>query len=95
MLSAKDIMVVLENIPKWKQLISLPEKLEALEKRVAELESKQTLTGDSCPKCKGKSYELISSQPDPTFGQMGVVQRLHKCSLCGFEETKSVDTFTS
>ncbi|MEQ1484783.1 hypothetical protein [Methyloglobulus sp.] len=95
MISVKDIMVILDKIPIWKQLIGLPSRIEALEKRVSELESKGITTGDSCPKCKAKTFELISTAPDPLFGEMGVQKRLYKCSACGFEESKNVDTFAS
>jgi hypothetical protein len=95
LVSVKDIIVILDNIPIWKQLKELPAKLEALEKRVAELENKVTLTADNCPKCKAKTFELLSTAPDPVFGEMGVQKRLYQCSACGFEESKSVDTFSS
>ena len=91
--SVKDIIAILDKVPLWKQLKELPGKVEALEKRVAELEGAPESTGEMCPRCKRDTFELISTEPDPVFGQMGVQQRLYQCSSCAFEERKSVDTF--
>jgi len=91
MISISDMLNILDKIPIWKQLKALPAKVEALEKRIAELESKPSSNDDICPKCKQKTFELISSQKDETFGELGVYERLYRCSSCGFEETKLVD----
>ena len=58
-----------------------------LRQRIAELES---LDGEQCPKCHRKTYELISSKADPTFEQVGAMQRIYECSECGFSEPTTV-----
>lgn len=58
-----------------------------LRQRIVELES---LDGEPCPKCHRNTYELISSDPDPTFGPVGAMQRIYECSECGFSEPKTV-----
>ncbi len=46
--------------------------------------------GDPCPKCKQPSWEIESSKPDPTFGDLGGQRRTYKCSECGFTEDKVI-----
>jgi predicted nucleic-acid-binding Zn-ribbon protein len=82
---------LLDKIPVWKQLKELPQKVESLEKRVAELEKNPASTDDICPKCKNNSYELISTKPHKHLGIVGVKDRLYRCSQCGFEEIKTVE----
>ena len=48
-------------------------------------------TGETCPKCKQRTFELISSKPHPEFGDLGAKQREYKCSSCNFEESKFVE----
>ena len=93
--SVKDIISILDKIPIWKQLKELPGRVEELEQRLALLENKPVSTGDICPKCKNETFELISTEPDPLMGQMGIQLRKYKCSSCNFEESKSIDTFSS
>jgi hypothetical protein len=50
----------------------------------------ESVEGEPCPKCRKRTYELESSRPDPTFGDMGAIQRTYKCSLCGFSEQKLI-----
>jgi hypothetical protein len=56
------MLALLDKIPIWKQLKELPQRVESLEKRIAELENKPISTGDVCPKCKNKTFELISTR---------------------------------
>ncbi|MEC6814004.1 hypothetical protein [Photobacterium toruni] len=58
-----------------------------LRSKISELTS---ATGESCPKCNKRIYELISSVPDETFGDLGAVKRVYKCSGCQFSESKVV-----
>lgn len=52
----------------------------------------QSAGGERCPKCGNRTFELIGSRPHPTFGEVGVVERTYKCSDCGFQEAKTVET---
>ena len=58
----------------------LKEKIRALE----------AVEADPCPKCRKRTYELESSRPDPTFGEVGAIRRTYKCSDCGFSEQKLI-----
>ena len=50
----------------------------------------QNTEGEPCPKCRKSGWQLESSEPDPVFGELGGIQRVYKCSVCGFSEKKIV-----
>ena len=50
----------------------------------------QSAKGKNCPKCSNRTFELVSSQPHPTFGDLGALERQYQCSSCGFSEAKMV-----
>lgn len=54
------------------------------------IHSLTSATGESCPKCNNRTFEIISTRPHPTFGDMGAKERDYKCSSCGFEESKII-----
>ena len=83
-----DVVGLLEKIPLWKTLKSLPEKVAALEDRVAKLERATAGgVGDRCPGCGKLTYFLASSTPDPMFGEMGGRRQTLCCSSCNFKDT--------
>lgn len=90
MFSISDLTKLLEQIPAWKRLISMPAEIEALRRRVELLEKSagRTPGADECPKCHGLSYGLAESIPDPMFGAMGVQRHLYRCKSCGYETHK-------
>lgn len=47
-------------------------------------------SGEKCPKCGIRTFEIISSRPHPTFGDLGAKEREYKCSTCGFSESKLI-----
>jgi len=55
------------------------------------LQSLKTASGERCPKCNYRTFELISTRPHPVFGDIGTKERLYKCSSCEFEETKLIE----
>ncbi|WP_417560145.1 hypothetical protein [Marinomonas sp.] len=48
-------------------------------------------TGEKCPKCNNRTFEIISTKPHKIFGDMGAKEREYRCSGCGFEESKLID----
>ena len=54
--------------------------------------TKRKPAGEKCPKCGELELRLQSSSPHPTFGKMGVVNRLMKCDACAFSEARMTDT---
>lgn len=69
------------------QLADMTEENRRLKDKVRALESTE---GEQCPKCRKHGWQLESSTRDPIFGDVGGVQRLYKCSLCGFSESKLI-----
>ena len=55
------------------------------------LNSLTSATGERCPKCNNRTFEIISTKPHPIFGEMGAKEREHKCSACGFAESKFIE----
>lgn len=66
-----------------------PERIDQLEQRLTELESKlQRAPGEACPSCGALEFRVKSSTPNDTFGDLGGVDRLMRCADCGYEETQ-------
>lgn len=92
MLSVKDMTNLLELIPLWKQLKTLPDRVADLERKFAAIEQQPSIQHDDCPKCHQPTLELTDSQLDPTFGVLGVYQYQYCCSSCGFKLSKKVES---
>jgi len=60
---------------------SLKEKLHSL----------TSASGERCPKCNNRTFQIVSTKPHPIFGDMGAKEREYKCSVCGFAESKFVE----
>lgn len=69
------------------QLAKVTEENTQLKARVWALESAE---GEKCPKCRKPGFQLESSRPHPLLGDVGVIERMYKCSLCGFSESKQI-----
>ena len=69
------------------KLAGVLEENASLRQRLQDLEGAE---GEPCPKCRKRGWQIQSSQADLTFGVLGVVRRVYRCSLCGFTEEKSV-----
>jgi DNA-directed RNA polymerase subunit RPC12/RpoP len=83
-----DIVELLKRWDRWRRIDETPERVDALEKRIAELESRlQRAPGKACPKCG--ALELRTDKVEPRrdhFGALGAVNRYYKCSACGHTE---------
>ncbi len=85
-----ELNTLLEKIPVWKRLQSLPAEMDVLKQRVAELESLlKEQPDDACPSCHQRTYKLARTEQDPDFG-MSVQYRIYECSACGHTESKTV-----
>ena len=93
-------MAVVDNIAellsrwdRWKRVNECPERIDALEKRIAELEARlQRAPGEDCPKCGALEFRTESLKPvshGPFAGQgMGVMERHMKCGVCDHTEVR-------
>lgn len=84
----EDVLKALERIPFWKRVRETPERLDALEARVAALEALLTsnATGEACPMCGQRAMRVESSEPDPVFGEFGAKRDLMRCAACQHQE---------
>jgi hypothetical protein len=84
-----------ENISKlYDNLLDLKAAVLRAEEENSELKARirelGTAQADPCPKCKKRCWQLESSKPHHTFGNMGVISRIYKCSFCRFSESKLI-----
>ena len=88
-----DIMKALEALPIWKRLIALPDRVEALERRLKALEASSSATPSSgqCRFCHG-NLNVIGEAPHPQFAFAGRKVLTLKCQnpSCGKETTRDV-----
>lgn len=77
-------MNLLDQVPIWRTLTTLPRRVKELEARVDALEGKETreTSPTACPTC-GAAMHVTAESADPTFGTFGVKQRTLTCGDCG------------
>jgi hypothetical protein len=91
MSAISELISLLDKIPAWRRLSSLPERFDELESRLKILENKLVGDGDICPRCKNPNFKLIKSEPDKIFGGLGSQRRTYVCSFCEFTEEKLIE----
>jgi len=91
MSTVSEALSLLEKIPQWKRLMDLAPRLDAIEKRLADIEQRLAGGGKVCPRCSKLTFELLSTKPHPVFGVAGAKEMFYRCSQCGFEETEFVE----
>ncbi|MBI1179131.1 MAG: hypothetical protein GC201_01140 [Alphaproteobacteria bacterium] len=82
-------MKALDTIPIWKTLKGLPQRLEALEARIAMLEraAKQPLDRSlECPKCGHNPVTVDKVTSDTPFAFAGAKNRHVTCPVCGHKD---------
>jgi predicted nucleic-acid-binding Zn-ribbon protein len=86
-----DVVELLKHWDRWKRIDETPERLDALEKRVAELESKlQRAPGEACPKCGALEFRTTRVQPlGGRLGQLGASYRHMECKACKHTERRT------
>ena len=83
------ILGLLNNWPAWKRITEAPERVDALESRVAALEDKLRLApGEACPKCGALEFRTESEKPHPLMGALGARIRTLKCGACDHSEER-------
>jgi uncharacterized protein with PIN domain len=77
----------IKNLESENQALKL--NLEQAEQQIsvykAQLNNIQNTNPDGyvCDNCGGNSLNRIGSRPDPTFGTLGVKQKIFMCNSCG------------
>jgi Zn ribbon nucleic-acid-binding protein len=96
MISVSDILKLLDQIPIWKAVSSLPRRVSELEKKVAELEGKtgnigtKSPSGRECPIC-GASMKVINELPHPQFAFAGRKVHDMECLECGHKTRRDFE----
>ena len=74
--------------------LELQEENIRLRNRVSEVEARikqlEAVEGAPCPRCHKRTWAVVSSQPDRTFGVLGGMRRTYECTECGFTESTVV-----
>ncbi len=91
MVGVGDIIELLKGWPRFKRIEEAPERIDALERRVAELESQlQRAPGEACPKCGALEFRIDRTERDPgPLGQLGTRIQYLKCNSCGFTDQRT------
>lgn len=88
-----DIMKALEALPIWRRLTVLPDRVDALERRLQALEASKAATPSSgaCRYCHG-ALRVIDEQPHVDFGFAGMKTLTLECQnpSCGKHTTRDV-----
>lgn len=85
------ILELLNKWPAWKRITEAPERIDALTRRVADLERKiARAPGEACPSCGALAYRTESSKPHPVMGEVGVIIRTMRCGDCNYTENRTV-----
>ena len=74
--------------------LALQEENINLKNQVLELQGKvrklESFEGEPCPKCRRPAWVVESSNPDSTFGDLGGIRRVYRCTECGITESQLV-----
>jgi predicted RNA-binding Zn-ribbon protein involved in translation (DUF1610 family) len=85
----EDVMKTLDRIPAWKRLQAMPEKVTALEARIAALEQQiKPASGEKCPSCGAMAFKLLKTEPAPQpWARIGQRSYHYRCSNCQYQDT--------
>lgn len=85
-----EILDLLRRWDAWKRIEQAPDRVDALEKRISELEGRlKRAPGQACPRCGALEFRTEKTVPsDGPFGAVGAFDRHLKCGACGHTEVK-------
>lgn len=67
--------------------LKIAELMEQNADLMVKVRSLESLDSEPCPKCRKRTWELISSAPDKVFGRLGGTRRNYRCSECNHSES--------
>jgi hypothetical protein len=86
-----EIVEILKRWDVWRRVEAAPDRIDELEKRVADLETRlQRAPGEACPSCGALDYRVERAERDTQFGEMGGRRHFLKCGSCGFTDQRLV-----
>jgi hypothetical protein len=85
----KDILDILDHWSDWKKIKACPDRLDALEAKVAQLLASPL--GKQCPSCFKPTFSLIEDKPKPgSLGRLGQRVHTYQCKTCSFSSEETV-----
>lgn len=93
--SVSDLLKILDQIPIWKSVVTLPRRLTELEARVAALEATKSALpppkpidpAKACPMC-GTEMKVTAESDHPTFHYAGMKTHQMRCPDCNYSATR-------
>jgi hypothetical protein len=86
-----EIVELLKRWDVWRRVEAAPDRIDVLEKRVSELESRlQRAPGEVCPSCRELDFRVESSGPHPILSAAGGRIHYMKCGSCGYTDERSI-----
>jgi transposase-like protein len=85
-----EVVELLKRWDRWKRIDESPERIDALERRITELEARlQRAPGEACPSCGALEFRVTKSEPTrhSGFAHLGARDHHYKCQACGFQDT--------
>lgn len=85
-----DIVELLKRWDVWRRVEQTPDRVDALEKRVGELESRlKKAPGEACSSFGDFSFRIAKSEEaEGPFAVFGTRNYHWKCQACGYEDKK-------
>lgn len=80
---------LLKQIPVWRELVTLPARVRAIEQRLGMTGAEPLDDRPLCAFCRKGRLDLIDEKPDPILGDLGVKQLTLKCDDAGCRRTTS------
>jgi len=82
-----EILALFDKWPLWKRMKEAPDRVDAIEARLAALEvAPKRAPGRPCKYCGEPAGRLTASEPDAIFGDLGVNRETWTCQACGKTE---------
>lgn len=73
----------------WKRVEECPDRVDALEAKIVELEARLARApGLACPKCGALEFRTETTSKHATLGDLGAINRHLKCSVCAYTEVR-------
>jgi hypothetical protein len=74
---------LLSKMPAWRELLTLADRVSAIEEKLNSRSSSIVDDRPTCPFCGVGKLRLIDAQPDPNFGALGMIRETLKCDARG------------
>jgi predicted nucleic-acid-binding Zn-ribbon protein len=83
-----NLLSILRQWGTWKRIEEAPERIDAVEARLAKLEDRLARApGEACPKCGALEFRTEKAVRNTGhFGVLGALDRHLKCGSCGHTE---------